>query len=57
MFAKDDDKFQSTVPGEEGVTCDFTIYQEGSEVSLHCKKFLFQIEIKKAFKNIGCCSQ
>merc|ERR1712223_219180 len=28
---KDDDKFQSTVPGEEGVTCDFTIYQEGSE--------------------------
>ena len=36
VLAKDDDKFQSTVPGEEGVTCDFTIYQEGSEVISHC---------------------
>merc|ERR1712241_565346 len=28
---KDDDKFQATVPGEEGVTCNFTIFQDGFE--------------------------
>jgi len=28
---EDDDKFQATVPGEEGVTCNFTIFQDGFE--------------------------
>merc|ERR1711962_1502877 len=28
---KDDDKFQSIVPGGEGQVCEFTIFQQGSE--------------------------
>ena len=33
MYFQEDDQFQATVPGNEGMVCDFTITQEGSEVN------------------------